>query len=165
MLHRYKLAAILASAVLVLDLITKFAVKANIPLHSGFNVIPGFFNLVHVTNSGAAFGFLSGQTGAWQTWFFLGAAILAVGVIIYLLRTDATKSRLMSAGLGLILGGALGNFIDRLDDGLVVDFVDIYIGKYHWPAFNVADTGITIGAFAFILSFYQRKQRREKRTG
>jgi signal peptidase II len=69
----------------------------------------------------------------------------------------------MTAALGLILGGALGNFIDRLDDGLVVDFLDVYVGKYHWPAFNIADTGITIGALAFIVSFYKRNRRRPRK--
>lgn len=160
---RYKLAGALALSVLVLDLATKIAVVANLPLYSGVSVIPGFFNLVHVTNSGAAFGFLAGESGAWQTWFFLAAAVVAVGVIIQLLRTEASDSIVMTAALGLILGGALGNFIDRLDDGLVVDFLDIYVGKYHWPAFNIADTGITVGALAFIVSFYLRNRRRRRK--
>jgi signal peptidase II len=161
MQYRYKLAGGLALLVLVLDLATKYAVISEIPLHGGFRVIPGF-NMVHVTNSGAAFGFLAGDS-AWRTWFFLITAVLAVAVIIHLLRTEASDNRLMSAGLGLILGGAIGNFIDRLDDGLVVDFLDLYVGKYHWPAFNVADTGITLGALAFIVSFYQRNRRRKRK--
>jgi len=149
--------------VLILDLATKFAVVATMPLYSAIRVIPGFFNLVHVTNSGAAFGFLAGDPGAWQKWFFLIAAVVAVGVIVHLLRTEASGSIIMTAALGLILGGALGNFIDRLDDGLVVDFLDVYVGKYHWPAFNIADTGITIGALAFIVSFYKRNRRRPRK--
>jgi signal peptidase II len=159
--NRYKLAILLAFVILAGDVATKYAVVENIGLHGGFNVFPGF-NLVHVTNSGAAFGFLAGAGGAWRTWFFVIAAVLAIIVIFYLLKNEASESRLMAGGLGLVLGGAIGNLIDRIGDGLVVDFVDLYIGQYHWPAFNVADMGITAGAVLFIISFYQRNRRRRK---
>ena len=114
-------------------------------------VLPSL-NLVLVHNPGAAFGFLS-QAGGWQRWFFIVVGI-AIGafVAVWLGRTARSGQRWMSAGLSLVLGGALGNVWDRIVRGAVVDFVDIYYGRYHWPAFNLADTAITVGAAIIILA-------------
>lgn len=125
-------------------------------------VIPGFFNLVHVLNKGAAFGFLNQPDTNWQIWFFVAVTIFAVGFIYYLLTTADHGDRFFIWGLGLVLGGALGNLIDRVRFGFVVDFLDFHIGEYHWPAFNVADIAITCGAFSVIISMYMKNQSDKK---
>ncbi|MDO8299645.1 signal peptidase II, partial [Lacisediminimonas sp.] len=118
--------------------------------------ITGFFNLVLAYNKGAAFSFLADQ-GGWQRWFFTGIAVVAVVFIIHLLRRNAGQ-RLFCTALALILGGAIGNLIDRVLYGHVIDFLDFHVGGWHWPAFNVADTAIVIGAALFILDELRRKR-------
>ncbi len=159
---RLKTAAILAACIIVPDQITKAVVQAKYALWDSSPVLPGFFNLVHVLNKGAAFGFLNNPDSSWQIVFFVVVTIAAVGFIYHLLSTASKSDRFFIWGLGLILGGALGNLIDRLRFGHVVDFLDFYYGDYHWPAFNVADIAITCGAFAVLISMYQQS-RREKR--
>jgi lipoprotein signal peptidase len=160
---RLKTAAILAASIIVPDQITKAVIQQKYPLWATDPVIPGFFNLAHVLNKGAAFGFLNNPDSNWQIWFFAAITVFAVGFIYYLLTTADKGDRFFIWGLGLVLGGALGNLIDRMRFGFVVDFLDFYVGDYHWPAFNVADIAITCGAFAIIVSMYMKNQR-EKRT-
>lgn len=111
-------------------------------------------NLVLVHNPGAAFGLFS-QAGGWQRWFFIAAG-LAIGsfVAVWLRRAARSGSRWLPAGLCLVLGGALGNLWDRIVRGAVVDFIDVYYGRFHWPAFNVADAAISVGAAILILSSF-----------
>lgn len=160
---RLKTAAILAASIIVPDQITKAVIQQKYPLWATDPVIPGFFNLAHVLNKGAAFGFLNNPDSNWQIWFFAAITVFAVGFIYYLLTTADKGDRFFIWGLGLVLGGALGNLIDRMRFGFVVDFLDFYVGDYHWPAFNVADIAITCGAFAIIVSMYMKNQR-EKRS-
>ena len=138
----------------VLDQLTKYLAMQAIPLWTARPVIDGFFNLVHVRNRGAAFGFLNNSDTDWQFWFFAGVTLLAVGVLLWMARTAPPphkfKARLFFISLGLILGGAVGNFIDRCRFRHVIDFLDFYIGNWHWPAFNVADIGITVGVLLLI---------------
>ncbi|MCM2287980.1 MAG: signal peptidase II [Sulfuritalea sp.] len=132
----------LAALVLLLDQASKAWVLANFRLMESQSVT-SFFNLVLVYNSGAAFSFLAGA-GGWQKWFFV---ILALGISVWLLsllRRHA-QERLLPTSLALILGGAIGNVIDRLRFDAVVDFLDFHLAGYHWPAFNVADSAITVG--------------------
>ena len=132
----------LSALVLVLDQASKAWVLASFRLMEGHVVTP-FFNLVFVFNSGAAFSFLAGA-GGWQKWFFV---VLASGISLWLLtllRRHAAE-RLLPAALSLILGGVVGNVIDRLRFDAVVDFLDFHLAGYHWPAFNVADSAITVG--------------------
>ncbi|MDQ7834049.1 MAG: signal peptidase II [Humidesulfovibrio sp.] len=157
--QRLKTAALLAAAIIVPDQITKAVIQQKYALWASDTVIPGFFNIVHVLNKGAAFGFLNQPDTDWQTGFFVAVTIAAVGFIYYLLKTADAGDRFFIWGLGLVLGGALGNLIDRLRTGLVVDFLDFYIGPYHWPAFNVADIAITCGAFAVLMSMYMQNKR------
>lgn len=131
-------------ALVVADQFTKWLVVANMDLFSRINVLP-FFDLVHVRNYGAAFSFLSDQ-GGWQRWFFTAIAIAISTVIAVLLRRQPKAMTTANWAFALILGGALGNLIDRIRLGYVVDFLDFYVGSYHWPAFNVADSAIVIGA-------------------
>jgi signal peptidase II len=157
--QRLKTAALVAAAIIVPDQITKAVIQQKYALWASDTVIPGFFNLVHVLNKGAAFGFLNQPDTSWQTGFFVAVTIAAVGFIYYLLSTADKGDRFFIWGLGLILGGALGNLIDRLRTGLVVDFLDFYVGPYHWPAFNVADIAISCGAFAVLVSMYMQNKR------
>ena len=132
----------IAVAVLLLDQVTKQLALGQLALHEPVALTP-FLNFTLVYNKGAAFGFLSSASG-WQNVFFIVVALIACGVILYLLRQ--TRDRLLAVALVLVLGGAIGNLIDRLVYGYVVDFIDVYYQGWHWPAFNVADSAITVGA-------------------
>lgn len=158
MARRYLLAGILSGAVVVVDQATKAEVREVFPLWSSRTVVDGFFNLVHVANKGAAFGFLNRQDSDWQNYLFVGVTALAAVVILLLLRGATDHERLYAAGLGLVFGGAVGNVIDRLRFGYVVDFLDFYHGTYHWPAFNVADMAICTGAGLILLSVLRTKR-------
>ena len=160
---RWKIVSVVGLVWLVLDQLTKAAVTAHIPLNHGFSVIPGFFDLVHVLNRGAAFGFLNRSDTDWQFWLFLAAAVAVILVIVNMVRT-ASYSRLFFFGCGSILGGAIGNLIDRIRARAVTDFLDIYVGQGHWPAFNVADIAIClgVGATALVLLREIREESRQK---
>jgi signal peptidase II len=154
-----------AVLVIIVDQLTKLWIMNNFALHEQQNIIPGFFNLVYVTNTGAAFGFLAGD----KTWLrqtsFIGVAIVALGVIFFAYGQLKKQGRLFVYALGLIAGGAVGNLIDRLRFGSVVDFLDFYLGSYHWPAFNAADSAISVGVGLFLLGtllqhFRESKQNR-----
>jgi signal peptidase II len=144
----------IAFVVILLDQISKITITRTF-WHGQEKPVTSFFNLVLAYNPGAAFSFLSNQ-GGWQRYFFAGIAIAAVGFIIYLLRKHAGQ-RMFCWALALIMGGALGNLIDRLAYGHVIDFLDFHLrGVGHFPAFNIADTGITIGAILFIFDELRR---------
>ena len=133
----------LAAALIVVDQISKWIVLGTLRPGDTHYVAP-FFNWVLTFNSGAAFSFLS-DAGGWQRWFFTALALAVSGWIVTLLRRHTSEFRL-SLALTLVLGGALGNVIDRLRFGAVVDFVQWHVAGYYWPAFNVADSAITVGA-------------------
>jgi signal peptidase II len=132
-----------AVVVLVLDQFTKHLVNRHIPRYGLVRIIPGFFDLTNVRNPGAAFGFLAGAEGWWRTAFFITVSAAALVVIAVLVRK--TSERLSLAAFSLIGGGAVGNLVDRVRFGEVVDFIDWYYGSWHWPAFNIADSAITAG--------------------
>ncbi len=114
-----------------------------------------YFNLVHVWNTGAAFSFLA-QSGGWQRFFFIGIAlVVSVGIIVILRKSSVTRD---SLAYSLILGGAMGNLIDRIARGYVVDYLDFFWRDWHWPAFNLADVGITVGATLLIFSSFRNVQ-------
>jgi signal peptidase II len=119
---------------------------------TGREIIPGLFNLVHVLNKGAAWGFLDDDNIDWQRPLFILISLAAVAIITYMIRLTRDGDRWMIAGLGMIAGGAVGNAIDRIWLGSVIDFLDFYAGSYHWPAFNVADSALTVGAGCIIVS-------------
>ena len=133
----------LSAFVVILDQLTKYIVQSTFTLHESIQVTP-FFNLVFVFNRGAAFSFLSDADG-WQRMLFIALALAASVWIVWLLRKHPTQT-LFCLALSLILGGAIGNVVDRLIYGAVIDFLDVHAFGYHWPAFNVADTGISCGA-------------------
>jgi signal peptidase II len=148
---------LLAGAVVVADQATKALVLAHFNVGEG-SVLAPYFNLVLVYNKGAAFSFLSDAPG-WQTPLLVGFALIAIAVVAYLLVRSPGRW-ILSAGLALILGGALGNVIDRLRFGQVVDFLDFHVGAWHWPAFNVADSAITVGAILLVLDGFRKHERR-----
>ena len=145
----------LALIVLVLDLVSKHWV-VSILLHGQQIPLTNFFNLVLTYNAGAAFSFLSDASG-WQRWFFSGIAAAASILMVYLLRKH-TSEKLFCLALSLVLGGALGNLWDRITLGHVVDFLDFHVGGYHWPAFNVADSAIFLGALFLIVESFRHKE-------
>ena len=147
----------LAAAVILLDQVTKWAVLENF-VYGERREITGFFNLVLVYNKGAAFSMFASADG-WQTPLLILFAIVAAGIVSYLIVRNREK-RVLCLGLALILGGALGNLIGRLRFGHVVDFLDFHAMGWHWPAFNVADSGITVGALLLILDGFVHHEKR-----
>jgi len=141
---------LIAGIVLLLDRITKWAVAGNIPLQHDVPVVPGLFRLYHVENSGAAFGLFAESSAQWKLGALVSFSVLALIVVSALLWKNGHSLTTTTVGLSLILGGALGNLWDRLFTGHVVDFLDFYLGSYHWPAFNVADSAIVIGALLLV---------------
>ncbi len=142
-----------------LDQITKYLVIQALPKHSSIALIEGFLNLVHVRNRGMAFGMLNGLSTNAASYLLATVSIIAVfAITIYALKYG-DGSATTTFGLSLILGGAVGNLIDRLRLGEVIDFIDVYLGSYHWPAFNAADSGITIGVFLVVAAHLFQKKR------
>ena len=146
--------------VITVDQITKFAVIDAFKLYESVQYTP-FFNLTYVRNYGAAFSFL-GDAGGWQRWFFTAIAIGVSGYLLYWLRTIGRDQKLQPIAFCLVLGGAIGNVYDRIVYGYVIDFLDVYVGSYHWPAFNVADSAIFLGACFLIFDWYKHGDRSEK---
>lgn len=146
----------LALLILVVDQLTKVLILAYYH-HGEATELTGWLNIVRVHNRGAAFSFLAGADG-WQRWFFVGIGIAAALFIVYLLRTH-TGQRLFCFALSCVMGGALGNVLDRLLHGYVVDMVDFHIGSWHFPAFNVADSAITLGVILLLLDELLRVRR------
>lgn len=148
----------IALIVLILDLASKYWVESALEFGQSIP-LTSFFNLVLTYNPGAAFSFLSEQPG-WQRWFLSGIAGSAALLIVYLLN-KYKHEKLFCLSLSLILGGAVGNLYDRITLGHVVDFLDFYIGNYHWPAFNIADSAIFIGAALMIYESFRNKENPE----
>ena len=137
-----------AVAVVLADQASKWFVTQRIVLHETVTVIPGFFLLTHVVNRGAAFGLLSDSE--WNVAILILFSLAALAVVTTLLWRNSHRVSTTGFGLALILGGAVGNLWDRLLDGHVVDFLDFHLGGYHWPAFNVADSAIVVGALLLV---------------
>ncbi len=142
---------LVAGLVVILDQLSKQLVLNFIPLGTGFPLVEGFFDMVHVRNPGGAFGFLSGQSQAIREFFFLFVTGLASLFIVWVYNTVPETHRALSSGLAMVFGGAVGNLIDRIRFGNVVDFIDWHVGGLHWPAFNIADSAICVGVGILIL--------------
>ena len=141
---------LIVGLVVVLDQITKGLVLVNMPIYHSIAVISGFFNLTHIRNPGGAFGFMAAGSQGLRNLLFVGVSAVAMGLIVFFYRSTPKTHPVLASALAMIFGGAVGNLIDRLRFGEVVDFLDVYIGAYHWPAFNVADSAITVGITIFI---------------
>jgi signal peptidase II len=136
--------------VVVLDQLTKWCVRRAMPLYASIPVIDGFFSITHARNPGGAFSFLAGTNHDFRVPFFFLASSVAIGVLVYFLRQIPVDQRWLLFAVAAVLGGALGNLIDRVAFGQVTDFLLLYWGQYQWPAFNVADSFITIGVTILI---------------
>ncbi len=150
--HRGKTGRLLwiAGTVILLDQITKYLVRRYLPMYDVLPVVPGFLNLTHIQNPGGAFGLLARQS-PWlrRAVFIVASAGAAVLILVFYRRTPYDRP-MLAAAFAMIFGGAIGNLVDRLRFGSVVDFLDVYVGRAHWPAFNVADSAISIGIAIFV---------------
>jgi signal peptidase II len=142
---KWKIVGAWVAAIVVVDQVTKAVVDRTMPLHHSIPIIDGFFNLTYIRNTGAAFGIFSGSHEVFRLPFLIGVSILAIGFILMMLKRLRDGETGLTLALAFILGGAAGNLIDRILYGEVIDFLDVYWSHYHWPAFNVADSCITIG--------------------
>ncbi|MDD2759116.1 MAG: signal peptidase II [Methylomonas sp.] len=142
----------LSLLVLILDQASKLAIDASMQLYESIPLLP-YFNLTYAHNTGAAFSFLA-QAGGWQRWLFAGLAVVMSGVIYVWLMRLKKHETLMASALSLVLGGAVGNLIDRVAYGYVIDFLDVYYRQWHWPAFNIADSAICIGVGLMLLESF-----------
>lgn len=137
---------------IVLDQASKWVVNGSMQLHESIPLLP-FFNLTYVHNTGAAFSFLS-DAGGWQRWFFAALALIISAVLSVWLARLQKHETLLALALSLVLGGAVGNLIDRLAYGYVIDFLDVYYNDWHWPAFNIADSAITVGVALMLMESF-----------
>jgi len=155
--RKVKLIGFLAGAIFLLDQVTKVLVERSLPLYQSIPVVDGFFDLTHIRNTGAAFGFLAGQQGGIASYVLVGFSLLAIGFILVLLKRLPGNELGLIVSFTLILAGALGNLADRLIYGEVIDFLDVYWRSYHWPAFNVADSSICIGVVMSVFILMTRQ--------
>jgi signal peptidase II len=142
---------LIALLVVMLDRVTKWVVAKDISMHDGIQIIPGFFRLTHVENRGAAFGLFADSPAQWKIAMLVLFSVVALIVVSTLLWKNSHVMTTTGLGLALILGGAIGNLWDRLLNGRVVDFLLFYLGRYQWPAFNVADSAIVCGAGLLVI--------------
>jgi len=160
MKRKYWVLLITVVLVLALDQWTKYEVQQRLYFRQTIEVIPEFFNLTHVRNTGGAFGLFGGEKGGTGTLFFIVFSLIAIGSIVYFFLRLKENERVLTLSLSLVLSGAIGNLIDRCRYGEVVDFLDFHLFSYHWPAFNIADSAITLGIalLAFELIFREQKK-------
>ena len=150
-MNRYAVVTLIALIVIILDQISKAIIIQTINLNESIPVIDAFFNLVHIRNRGIAFGILNTSNHSLGFYIQVPAVILAVLVIVWWLHNSSNKDRNLFFGLALIIGGAIGNLIDRIRYGEVIDFLDFHIGSYAWPSFNLADSAVTVGAIYLVI--------------
>ena len=153
---RLKQGLVVAGLIIALDQLSKYAITHTFML-GDYVTVTSFFDLVLAHNTGAAFSLFADQAG-WQRAFFISTALIASAIIIYLLRRES-GSVLFKLALSLILGGALGNLIDRILNGYVVDFLSFHIQQHYWPAFNVADSAIVIGALLLVWDSFKKPRK------
>ena len=154
-----KRSLLIALAVLLLDRITKWAIAQTIPLEDTINIIPGFFRLTHLENTGAAFSLFADSSSPFRTTLLIAFSVAALSVVSVLLWKDRRVFHSGTLALSLILGGAVGNLWDRIANGKVTDFLDFYIGIHHWPPFNIADSAIVVGALLLFMRMLRKDHR------
>jgi signal peptidase II len=155
---RYLLLGMIAVIVIVADQVTKYSIVQSMRLHESIPIVPNLFSLTYIRNPGAAFGLLAGSSNAFRMVFFGMTSLFALALLGTILFRLPEKDWIGQLSIAGILGGAIGNLIDRLRFGEVIDFLDVYIESYHWPAFNVADSAITVGVVCLIVHFaFERK--------
>jgi signal peptidase II len=165
-IHRImrKYSFLIAAAVILLDRLAKWAIERRITLHDYVQIIPGFFRLTHVENRGAAFGLFADSPSEWKIATLILFSVVALVVVSALLWKSSRSITPTGVGLSLILGGAIGNLWDRLASGHVTDFLLFYIGPYQWPAFNVADSAIVVGAGLLVFEILFAKEPQHEKA-
>ena len=153
---------LIALLVIALDRLTKWTIARKLSLHDGIQVIPGFFRIIHAENPGAAFGIFADSPSPWKVGMLILFSVIALLIVSALLWKSSHTLTTTGVGLALILGGAIGNLWDRLVSGHVVDFLLFYVGRYQWPAFNVADSAIVVGAGLLVFEILFVKQARSE---
>jgi signal peptidase II len=152
----------IAAGVFALDRLTKFVIERTVSFTDIHTVIPGFFDIVHSQNRGVAFGILNDSTSEWRTALLIALSAAAVIIVSFVLWNARRFDSLPFWGLSLILGGAAGNVFDRIVWGQVTDFLEFYVGQYHWPTFNIADSAIVIGSCLFLVDSLRAKHQAVK---
>ena len=155
---KYIIFFVTLAAVVLLDQFLKAYIGATMNLHESIPVIEGYFNITYVKNPGAAFGFLANSAPEFRSLFLIGVTVIAIVLILYFISKSTAKEVFLTFSLSLILGGAVGNLIDRIRFGEVTDYLDFYISSYHWPAFNVADSAISLGALVLVVEIFKRRR-------
>lgn len=146
------------ACIVFLDQITKFFISSNMSLYESFPVIDGLFNMTYIRNTGAAFGFLADASPAFRSFLLIGVTVAVILLIMYYIWKMSAEEKFFVFPLSLILGGAVGNLIDRVRFGDVIDFLDFYISSYHWPAFNIADSAVSVGAVILLFKVFKKKK-------
>jgi signal peptidase II len=155
---KYVLLSVVTPLIIVLDQLTKYVVLQKFRLGETIPVVTGFFNLTYIRNTGAAFGLLAQANPTFRTPFFIAVPLIALGAVAYIFKKIDDRDYMLSTSLSLVIGGAIGNLIDRLQMGFVVDFLDFHWGYgYHFPAFNVADSAICVGVAILLLDLMFEK--------
>ncbi len=157
MSFKYRILAIVTFVTVILDQATKLYIARTLPLHAMISIIENFFTITYLRNRGAAFGMLA--TSPWRLPFFILVSTVAVVVIFMIIRKLRDDQKLSALSLSLILAGAVGNLIDRISYGEVIDFIFVHWYDHYWPAFNVADSAICVGVFLLALEMFREEQR------
>lgn len=157
LIKKYILLFIVSSSLIIIDQYTKFMVTLHIPLNYSVKVIEGFLNLTHIRNSGVAFGIFSDQQSELKPYFLIFVSIIAIIAILIIFHQTEKDKRMVQTALILIFSGAIGNLIDRVLHKEVIDFIDLFINNQHWPAFNIADSCITIGVMFMAADMFAGK--------
>jgi signal peptidase II len=152
---------LIAFFVVALDRVTKWTIARRLSLHDSISVIPGFFRIIHAENPGAAFGIFADSPSQWKVGLLISFSVVALVIVFALLWKNSHRLTPTGVGLSLILGGAAGNLWDRLVSHRVVDFLLFYVGRYQWPAFNVADSAIVVGAGLLVFEILFTKSPRQ----
>jgi signal peptidase II len=164
MKRKYWILLVFCLGILLSDQVTKFMVVQKFPLYQRVEVIQGFFNLTHVRNTGGAFGIFGGEKGGIGSILFVVVSLIAVGAIVFFFIKIKEHEKTLALSFSLILSGAIGNLIDRLRYGEVVDFLDFHLSTYHWPAFNIADSAICIGIGLMALEVLIRDRKKLRKS-
>jgi signal peptidase II len=162
MKKKYWVLLFLCIWILSVDQWTKYSIQKRLPLHHTVSVVKGFFNLTHVRNPGGAFGILGGEGGRLSSSLFVLVSLIAIGIIIFFFFKTREDEEILSLAFSMVLSGAIGNLIDRFRIGEVIDFFDFQISSFHWPAFNIADSAITIGIGLILVEIFYRDIKKKK---
>ncbi len=164
MKRKYWVLVIVCFWILFVDQWTKHAIQQRLVLYQKVEVVHGFFNLVHVRNTGGAFGIFGGEKGGLGSLLFVVVSLVAIGSILFLYLRLKENERILSLSFSLVLSGAIGNLIDRLRYGEVVDFLDFYLFSFHWPAFNISDSAICLGIGLMALELLVRDHKKSTKS-